>query len=102
MSATSLQNRNAFKSFKRFSKRLIKGKTFRKSEFGTGIFDKTIRGALTRRKNRPEGHRAAPARLVIAPQAEEASSAQCEQEGDFFRSRSRPGPAKGTKCYANH
>ena len=76
MSATSLQNRNAFKSFKRFSKRLIKGKTFRKSEFGTGIFDKTIRGALTRRKNRPAGHRAAPVRLVIAPQAEGASSTE--------------------------
>ena len=73
MSATSLQNRNAFKSFKRFSKRLLKGKAFRKSEFGTGVFDKKLRGALVRRKKRPAGYRLTPARLVIAPRGEGVS-----------------------------
>tara|TARA_R110000823_G_scaffold119998_11_gene244419 strand:+ start:2648 stop:3541 length:894 start_codon:yes stop_codon:yes gene_type:complete len=52
-------------SLKRFSKRLLKGKAFRKSEFGTGWSDMTVRGALKMRASRDAGQRRAPARLDL-------------------------------------
>lgn len=47
---------------------MIKGKAFRKSEFGTGIFDKTLHGTFAMRSGRPPGDHAAPMRLDLPAQ----------------------------------
>lgn len=60
-----MKKQNDLKSFKRFSKRLMKGKPFRKSEFGTGLSDMTLRGALRMRSSRPYGHRESPPVLYL-------------------------------------
>ncbi|MDB4542879.1 hypothetical protein N9241_01410 [bacterium] len=56
------------KRLKRFSKRLMKGKPFRKSEFGTGFFDKTPRGMIGKLKSRSQGHRPVPVKLELQAQ----------------------------------
>ena len=50
---------------KRRIKRLLKGKVFRKSEFGTGFSDKTLRGRLLPAEGRTEGVRAFPVVLEL-------------------------------------
>ena len=52
---------------KRFLKRLIKGKMFRKSEFGTGLLDRTPRGVISHwHTSRSQGARPLPVKLELA------------------------------------
>ena len=62
-----MKTKSRLKSLKRFVKNIIKGKVFRKDEFGTGLFDKTLRGAIRKQQGRPEGCKHAPAKLVLRP-----------------------------------
>lgn len=62
-----MKKQSKIKSFKRFSKRVWKGKAFKKSEFGTGVFDKTLKGAWERHMERPPGHNKAPLKLTLEP-----------------------------------
>ena len=67
MNATSVKMDNNFRSFKRLCKKIIKGKAFQKDEFGTGLFDLTLRGAIRKQQNRPEGSNNVPAKLLLSP-----------------------------------
>lgn len=50
---------------KRTFKRIVKGKVFEKTEFGTGLGDYTFYGVLAKLKRRPKGENPAPTLLVI-------------------------------------
>ena len=58
------------KRLKRFSKRLIKGKPFRKSEFGSGVFDRTPKGIISQWQVRSAGQRPAPVKLELPVQCD--------------------------------
>lgn len=60
-----MKTNSKFRRAKRTFKRVIKGKVFEKSEFGTGLGDYTLRGLLSRVNARPDGYRTAPSSLVI-------------------------------------
>jgi len=51
----------------------MKGKLFRKSEFGTGISDLTLRGIIGKRKNRLPGNRQRPVKLELLPSASQGA-----------------------------
>jgi hypothetical protein len=62
-----MKNETKYKSLKRLFKRVVKGKVFQKDEFGTSLFDMTLRGAIGRQQIRPEGSKKAPAKLLLKP-----------------------------------
>ena len=68
----SVKAPSRFRSAKRTYKRLVKGKVFRKSEFGTGISDMTLRGIIRKRRKRPVGYRQRPVKLELLPSGTQA------------------------------
>lgn len=59
---------------KRTFKRIVKGKVFEKSEFGTGLGDYTLYGHMSKFKSRPDGTLATPQKLVIEASGEVAQA----------------------------
>jgi hypothetical protein len=63
-----------YRRAKRTFKRIVKGKVFEKSEFGTGLSDYTLYGLLSQQKSRPDGTVLNPVKLVIEPTKQASQS----------------------------
>jgi hypothetical protein len=73
MNDISVKKPARLKSLKRFSKRLLKGKAFRRGEFGTSLLDMTVRGFYNQQKGRPPGSNPSPKKLEILPSSAAAA-----------------------------
>lgn len=82
MSAISVNKDHNLKLLKRLSKKIIKGKAFQKSEFGTGLLDMTLQGAIRKQQVRIAGFKDAPAKLLLRPTEE--SHASCNTAVRIF------------------
>jgi hypothetical protein len=67
MNNAPMEKPTRLKSLKRFSKRLLKGKAFRRGEFGTSLLDMTLSGAIRKQRGRPPGTNQSPIKLEIVP-----------------------------------
>lgn len=67
MNDTPMKKPSGLKSLKRFSKRLLKGKAFRRGEFGTSLLDMTLYGAIRKQRGRGPGPNQSPIKLEIVP-----------------------------------